>query len=428
MAAPTTWVAGIRPVSVIVRMGSRNETNPWLLKLIVVSIFLPDEVGLRVSGLWFSGSRTIFLLLVPVLFIRFARKLITGHYRFVFSDLFVIVTGIWMIYAISRIDGFQSALTHAGPLALDFCVGYLVTRVLLSGHGQAIALSKFLCSTIAVVGLLGLMDTLSGRYLTHSLVRAVLGGPDMGNSGYRLGLLRATSTLPHPILFGFVSSIGIFLASSIKMRARRFAIIGCGVGAFIALSSAPFQAIIIGGALLAYNRVSTGVRFRWAGLIGLAAAGIIMILLVVDRPFAFIFNHLVFDTESAYFRLWTWEIAGAALDQSPFLGLGFIPPDFYEIPATVDSVWLEMALMFGIPGSILIAVSMIGGTSLSTNGPGAHLTKAESQLGTTLGIVICLAIVVGFTVHFFGAPWVLIPFLVGIRAHLGELGRISAKT
>jgi hypothetical protein len=32
-------------------------------------------------------------------------------------------------------------------------------------------------------------------------------------------------------------------------------------------------------------------------------------------------------------------------------------------------------------------------------------------------------ILLGFTVHFFGEEWMLVPFLMGMRAHLGELGR-----
>jgi hypothetical protein len=58
----------------------------------------------------------------------------------------------------------------------------------------------------------------------------------------------------------------------------------------------------------------------------------------------------------------------------------------------------------------------------------ALLTMEETKLGTGLGILIFIIVYVGFTVHFYGNAWILIPLLAGIRAHLGELGRVSAQT
>jgi O-antigen ligase len=157
-------------------------------------------------------------------------------------------------------------------------------------------------------------------------------------------------------------------------------------------------------------------------------SGIILVFAFVNNPLGYIFNHLSFNAEDGYFRLYTWQMAGAALDQSPWFGLGFVIPEYYEIPITVDAFWLEWALMFGIPGSLLVALSLIGAASLPTNGSRVRLTAAESKLGTGLGILISLVVFLGFTVHFYGTAWILIPLLTGIRAHLGELGRVSAET
>ena len=109
---------------------------------------------------------------------------------------------------------------------------------------------------------------------------------------------------------------------------------------------------------------------------------------------------------------------------SPWVGLGFEVPEYYALPATVDSVWLEPALTFGIPGSVLIALSI---TSPPTSGPRVHLTPAESKLATMLGILIFLIVFWGFTVEYWGAVWILIALLTGLRAHLSELGRIGVS-
>jgi O-antigen ligase len=243
----------------------------------------------------------------------------------------------------------------------------------------------------------------------------------------RLGLVRAMSTFGHPIMLGIACAIGLLIAVSVPIRSRKFAIPACGFGAICALSAAPLQSIFLGFVLLSYNRAMSGVRFRWLAPILLGAAALMTFFMVLDAPFGFIFRHFTFDDASAYWRLWTWNVAGDALAQSPWFGLGFAPyPEEFGIPRTVDSVWLNQALTFGIPGSLLIGFSILGAVSLSTNGRKAGLTAAESKLGTVLGILIFLIIFWGFTVDFYGALWVLVPLVIGMRAHLGELGRIGS--
>jgi hypothetical protein len=392
---------------------------------------LPDEVGISVSGLRFSVPRIVLFALTPFLVTRFACALGAGRYRFVFSDLLVLLTGVWLIVALATMDGVQAGLNHAGPIALEFCIGYLAARFLLSEHGEAVSFISFLCSAIAVVGLLGLLDTLTRRLLLHDLAGALFGdatgmlGNKIADGDERLGLLRASSTLEHPILFGITCAAGLLLALSVQIRGKRFGILACGLGTFLSLSSAPLQAVLVGVGLLTYNRILRGLRYRWAGLIGLATAGIIILFNVHDDPFGFLFNHFVFDSGSGWFRVWEWTMASVAVAQSPWFGVGWMIPESYGIPWTIDSKWLLWALTFGIPGALLLALSLIGAASLPTNGPRARLTTAESKLGTTLGIFIFLVIFLGFTVDFFGSAWILIPVLAGIRAHLGELGRVG---
>jgi hypothetical protein len=422
----------ITPVALSPRLSvGRAGTNsgvagPLALRVVVVSILLPDEVGVFVGGLRFSAARVVLLVLTPVLVMRFGRMLAAGRYRFVLSDLLVLLTGIWMFVALANMNGVQPALNHAGPIALELCIGYMAARFLLSEHGQAVSFINFLCWAIAVVGLLGLLDTLTHRFFLHSMVETLFDSilPDE-SAGDRLGLVRATSTLEHPILFGMTCAVGLLLAGSVQIRGTGFVIFGCALGTLLSLSSAPFQGVLMGLGLLAYGRVFGRIRFRWAGLIALGTAAIAIVFAIFNYPLGFIFSHLVFDPYTAWFRLWTWEMAGAAVAQSPWFGVGWVIPDTYGIPGTVDSIWLFWALTFGIPSSVLLALSMVGAASLPTNGPRVRLAVAESRLGTTLGILIFIILFMGFTVHFFGTAWILIPLLAGLRAHLGELGRLT---
>ena len=356
--------------------------------------------------------------------------LAAGRYRFVISDLLVPLTGVWIIVALSNVDGVQAALNHGGPDALELCVGYMAARFLLSEHGQAVSFISFLCWVIAFVALLGVPDTLTQHYFVHDLTRSLGAATKTWPMGLdeRAGSLRALSTLEHSILFGTTCAVGLILAASVRIRGRWFVIFACALGVRLALTSAGILGAFFALALAIYNRILAGTRYRWVVLIGAAAAGTLTAFIVFGDPSGFVFNHFVLDTQTAWFRMYIWQTVSVAIAQSPWFGMGSVSPEGYGIPGTVDAIWLVWALKYGIPGSLLFGLSMIGTASLPTNGPRARLTRAESRLGTTLGILIFIIIFWGFTVDFYGNAWILIPLLMGVRAHLGELGRVSAQT
>jgi hypothetical protein len=65
--------------------------------------------------------------------------------------------------------------------------------------------------------------------------------------------------------------------------------------------------------------------------------------------------------------------------------------------------------------------------SLPTSGPRVNLTAEESKLGTTLGIILFLIMLIAYTVHIWGSDRILMGLLIGVRAHLGALGRLPVR-
>ena len=96
------------------------------------------------------------------------------------------------------------------------------------------------------------------------------------------------SALDHPILFGVACAIGLLIATSVPLPRRKFAMFGCAFGALLSLSSAPLQGVVFGFGLLLYNQLFSGVQLRWVGLIGTAAAGIIMLFTFIGSPLDFV--------------------------------------------------------------------------------------------------------------------------------------------
>ena len=400
---------------------------PLSLKLVLMSVFLPEAMSFFVAGLRLTATRVIFLVLAPVVFIRFGQKIATGRYLFVASDVFVPLASLWMFLGPTVVNGLDDALTHSGPVVLEYLIGYLATRVLLTHDGQALSFVSFLCVAICVVVLDASLDTLTGRYLTREVVPMITGfqPPFHPADAFRFGLLRATGPIEHPILFGFICAIGLLFASAADIALRPLCIVVCALGVVIAFSSAPEQSVLMGFAFLVYGRMAAGMAGRWMWLCGSAAVGVAIVLFSVPSPFGHIIEAMTLDPSTGYYRLYIWNTIGPLVLENPYFGVLQQSVD-QAYKGSIDSVWLVLAVTYGVPCSVLTALGMIGSCSLPTRGPGAWLTPSASRLGMTLGIVIFLIMLAGFTVHFWGSLWILIGLLVGLRAHLGELGALNA--
>ena len=398
---------------------------PFVLTLIAFGLFIPEELSFYLFGLRLTVIRLIFLLLAPVLLVEGLKKLSAGRYRFVPSDLFVIAAGFWLIYAPANIDGFLPALNHSGPTVLEFCVGYCVTRIMLCGSDAALSFASVLCRIIAVVALIGVLDTMTNHRFVHDLA-AQLTAPmhhslDNWEDTHRLGLFRASGPLEHPILFGFVCAVGMLIAISIPIRRRLFVTVACGLGTMVALSSAPIQVMIMGLGLLAYDSLLSRNSHRWTILLVAGTFGLFAAFTISNNLIGFIMAHLIFSPESGYYRVWTWEAVNLYVSQSPWFGLGFgdLPE---EINHSIDSLWLVLSIQSGYPGAVLVALSLLGAGRIFTGGRKPELTSAESRLSSALGIVLFLTVYMAFTVHLWGSAWVLAGLLAGLKAHLSELG------
>jgi len=363
---------------------------------------------------------------------QLSRSLSVGRYRFVLSDLFVPLTGVWMFFSVSLSQGADMALAHAGPEVLEICIGYMTTRLLLTEHGHAVSFARLLSYTVAVVALLGALDPLTGHVFIHDWANKLTGyaggGPTvLTDDLYRHGLLRARGPLEQPLLFGFACCVGLVLACSTRMRARMLVIIACSVGLLFAAESAPILGAVLGLGLLLYDRILTLVSIKWSALIGVVIIAIFALYIVSDSPSTIIIRYFTLDSQTGYFRLWTWDLAMDLLRQSPWVGLGFIEfSGKYWLP-TIDNMWMMFAVLYGYPGSVLLGLSIFGAMSLPTHGSRTNLPAVESKLAATFSIVLFLFMLIALTVHMWGSARILMGLLIGVRAHLGALGRLPIR-
>ena len=237
------------PFARMARPRIRTRPLPAVVTMLVIAIFLPEAFSFSLFEFRLTVARLFSLLLVPVLLVGFAGLLTSRHYRFVLSDLLVPVTGLWMMLAPAVIDGLPTALKSGGILALEFIGPYLIIRCFIRSIDHVHRTVRLFCTVAAIVGPLGILDTIASYPVLHDEVARITGHVYVSAmivhdpaDYYRLGLYRAEGAFEHPILFGVAMCYALILVGGLAGARRVLCFIGCGSGLFLSLSSAPWLA------------------------------------------------------------------------------------------------------------------------------------------------------------------------------------------
>ena len=398
---------------------------PFILSLIAISLFFPGEASFDLGGLRMTAIRTLLLLVAPGAIWRLLRTAIQRSYIFVWSDALVPVTSAWMFVGPITVDGFDKSIAYCGSSALEFFVPYMAARAFLRERGQAVALIRVLSIAIATTGLLAIIDEVTGRYLIRETFGTLFGTMntdglvDYAHPEQRGFLLRVPSTLDHPILLGTVCVYGLLLATVFRGFTRLYVLLGSATGLILAASSAPIVGTAMGFGCLIFERITRDVPRRWTLLAMSAAAPLILIMVVHPSPLSFFLNHLTIDPQTGYYRLLQWDCAGALVLDSPIIGLGLSNDwaDYCHIAKTIDLFWLREAMLYGIPGAVMIFLCFVTACLRPrTKFEGSNLTEQERHLKFVLTTILGVTIWIGITVHFWASAYILTLFLAGIQS------------
>ncbi len=392
---------------------SVRKKLPFLAAAFLVCVFIPWLW--TIDSLVLSPYRVVLLAgFVPCIVLLFSGK--AGNVRV--TDILIILYCLWAALSLSVVHGVQTGMQSGGIIILETAGAYVFGRCFVRGPDQFYAMTRLFLIIIMIMFPFTLLETLYNTNIILDLFSKVFAVPPEAVKEARWGLRRVQGIFEHPILFGV--SCGAMLSlvhmvygpeqSTVKQWAASILVFAT---AFLSLSSGPITALIVQTALIFWNWLLAKDVMRWRYLWGVSLSIYVFISLASNQSvFEFLLTHFSFEPASAYYRVLIWKFGSGSALNHPLFGVGFGSwdrPDW--MPPSIDMFWLYHAILFGLPA----AVFMMGGFLTMFLKIAFHKVSDEQHLRYKTAYLIMMTgyFLVGWTVHFWNATYVLFLFLLG---------------
>jgi len=385
------------------------------IRILVLSFLIPNEFNFAWGNFVLGPYRMVLIGLAPYLaWLAFTKK---HRVKWGLHDVLALVIGIWPIIAFTLNTGIGAGLESGGIQSLELTLPYFLIRFHVNTHKQRVSFSKILFLMVVVLFILGLPESILGRHFTHEIASLVTGSSYVGVYEQRFGVWRTLGPTDHAIIFGTLCVIVLPAAITLAKYYPKFWILAAlSVGGTImSASSAPILAMIVQLGMLAWARLTKGLRFRWWLLLSLFVLFYLVIDIVSNRdPIRVMFTYLLLNPQTGYARYYMWINSFEAATQSAWgfiVGYGYSTEIFSVINSsywrnllerTVDSFWLVLMLRFGItlPALYLIFVVLVF-TKSTKYVFGSHHRQYRHFMQAWFIIAFAMTLIAA-TVHFWG--------------------------
>jgi hypothetical protein len=410
-----------------------NHRLALYVTIILLCGFLgPSEASIK-AGLNLTTLRiAVLAALVPVLF-EFGRKIVRGGYVPVVADLVVFSLAAWMIFGLYVIHGPKGAASASALAGVEFLVAYLVGRCFCGTYAGAQQFVAVLAAFALILLLFGLADVIAHDNIlarTASKIFGTIRSLKIGNVTveyrvqYRFGLVRVRGPFEQSIHYGtFFAMLVPLFYYVIRTAWLRIVMVGVAMlGAMLSISSAVALSCFLSLGFIAYDAGLNRSRWRWALLFGALAYGVLLFVVLVDNPLAWLISGLTFNPQTGFYRLQQWYWVSYNLESSPLFGIGdkdWVRP--VSVVNSLDSLWLVIAARHGYVGAALLLLAIVGSRFVWTpRQTPAYPHPRAREIGRAVALALAGAIFVTFTVHFWAKIWIFLALIVGIRAGLSE--------
>jgi hypothetical protein len=392
------------------------------LFLYFLGVILPSELAVNVFGMALIPVRVVLMVFFVPALLRLFRS---STARFQVFDYFLLMSLLWLCISLIVNNGFEKGGKFGGSLLLEALGGYLLARAYVRSYAQFAYAVRTYFLFVMVAAVVAFPETFFRIQFVHDWAAQISGLPKavVGSEAGRLGLARANSTFDHPILYGVfcASALGLVWYLFNARRDRWIRAAALFAATLCSVSSAPLLAYFMIVSFILWERYSRQFANRVAIMVAIAVAMMIVIELVSTRSAAEVLISVVaLDHWTAYYRLLIWQNAGGDVLANPLFGVAL---NAWTRPAwmtgSVDSFWLNAALMGGLPTVIFLGLSFL---LLLMRVHGQRGTETRDRWSARFGwtATILALVLQAFTVHYWGSMNSLFFFLLGLGAWLTD--------
>ena len=234
----------------------------------------------------------------------------------------------------------------------------------------------------------------------------------------RGGLTRVQMGFDHPILFGmYIASIlapvHLVLGYRTGLAQRSFKTAIVGAVSVMSLSAGPLVSLMVQGFFLSCDVLVRAIKIQWKILIGLLVLITVALQLVAKRSLLNIATtFLVFDPGSYWYRMMIWDYGVASVLKHPLWGIGLHNWERgRDMSSSIDNFWLLLAVRYGLPAPALLLLTLL--SIFLALGFKKGLDDRITTYRTGFLISMVGFFLVGWTVHFWDAGYVLFTFAIG---------------
>lgn len=349
------------------------------------------------------------------------------------ADIAILLMCVWSAIALGVVHGADGAIQSGGMFFIETAGAWFLARCFIRSADDFHRMVRVFFIIVLVLLPFALYEAITGFNLSRWLAGQVLPVPRDIFMDKRWGFRRVQAVYEHPILFG-VSTGSIFALtymvlgygkSLFERVAKAFLVI---LTSFLAFSSGPTTALFVQCLLIGWDNALRAIRLRWA-MLGAGALSLYVAVSVGSNQtfFAFFVHYFAFSKETGWDRIRIWHYGWLSVRNHPLFGIGhneYERPEWME--PSIDMFWLYNHLTYGIPtGALMLFIffATVVPTILKTNLPGRLDAYRMGWLFAMGGLFV-----VGWTVHFWNATYVLFLFLLGSGAWFTEVGPGSGGT
>lgn len=390
---------------------------PLAVKLLILSFFFPLGMAIELGGVLLPIYRLVILVFLgPALAL-----LITGpRIRIRSFDLLFLLYNLWTFGVFLMHLGVGPGVQFAGSLVLESFGGYIIARAYVRDERTFKATVGCLLLAVTALGLLALPEAVFRVHFLHDYLAGHGEGAIAQSDYVRLGLLRASVSFEHPILYAsFCASILALVWYTETRRTRRWVGSGIIFGAtFLGLSSAPLNALGMQAGLAVVNRLTRGIPHRVKIAAGALLALYVVACLVSNQsPIALLAMKISFDSWTAYHRvlIWTYGLDNVMANAMFGLGLKDWARPGWMHSTSVDAFWLLIPMRAGIP-AIMLVVFAIWAIMASVHTRVRRRRREPAMQRAAIGwtISVVAMILLGLTVHYWNGVHAYLFFLLGL--------------